>query len=91
MFSNTPTIWPGYTGLTPTANRVALRGYAALRLVTNPVQNQIEWIMYGDVPGDGNEGRFAYSVTSMLNDSPPNVIRPQSVPVNVPGRFIRVQ
>lgn len=91
MFSKPPTFWPGFTGSVNTASHIALNGYAELRLVPNPTNNEIRWVLYGETPGDGQEGRFYFDANSTRPHSPPLVVRPESIASNVPGRFIRMQ
>jgi hypothetical protein len=68
---------------------VALAGYDALRAVTQFVDGQIFFLLYGDTPGDNLGGYFIFDAGSTDPESLPNIVKPDSIDAGNPGRFLR--
>lgn len=64
-------------------------GIAALRAITSYAANQIRFLEYLSVAGDGGGGFFKFDATSMATDDALDVIRPDNISDGNPGRWLR--
>lgn len=67
----------------------AIQGIVALRQISGMVNNQVAYLEFNSTPLDGNGGMYVYDTAETAADDNIDHIKPNSVSVSDPGRWVR--
>lgn len=73
-----------------TTARTGIPGVAALRALTQHLNNQLEYLLWHTVEFDGGQGNVYFNAPSTEVDNNATVFRPNDIAVDSPGRWLRV-
>ena len=68
---------------------IAIQGYTELRTLVGYVDNQIEYLEFGNVLGDALGGTFIFDASSSALDDGVDYIKPNNLISIQPGRWVR--